>query len=247
MSSLQVRPLATYQVDGQPSTPITSDSSTVTIAPGVTVDLLSPGETTVLVSSDPTAPANALSSLVAAYNAAASELNQNHGSSGGALTGNSILISLEQTLHQVAGYTGGSGAVQSLADLGLTFDQTGQLSFNQSQFASVEAANPGDVASFLGSVSGGGFLGAASSVLNRPGKFNAMVDLQQTTSTIQQQITRDNLQISTDQTNINTLQGNLISQMDAADSLISSLESQVSYFTGLFADSQNELQANTLG
>jgi flagellar hook-associated protein 2 len=237
---------AEYQVDGQPSTPITSDSSTVTIAPGVTVDLLKPGETTVLVSSDPTAPANALSSLVAAYNAAADEINQNHGSSGGALTGNSILISLEQTLHQVAGYTGGSGAVQSLADLGLTFDQTGQLSFNQTQFASVEATNPGDVASFLGSASGGGFLSVATNALN--GLENATNGVfQQTTSTIQQQITRDNLQISTDQTNIHTLQGNLISQMDAADSLISSLESQVNYFTGLFAATQNATQAISLG
>jgi flagellar hook-associated protein 2 len=238
--------VAQYQVDGQPSTPISSDSSTVEIAPGVSIDLLAPGETTVLVSSDPSAPATALSSLVTAYNAAVQALDQNHGTAGGALTGNSLLISLEQSLQQITRYSASSGSVQSLSDLGLTFDQTGQLSFNQSQFESVSASDPGDVAAFLGSASGGGFLGLATNVLN--GLDNSTNGVfEQASATVQQQITSDNQQISTDQTNITTLQNNLVAQMDKADAAISALESQVSYFTGLFQDSQNDLQANTLG
>ena len=41
---------AQYQINGNPATPISSDSSTVTIAPGVTVDLLGSGDSTVVVS-----------------------------------------------------------------------------------------------------------------------------------------------------------------------------------------------------
>ncbi len=159
--------LAQYQVNGQPSTPISSDSSTVTLAPGLTANLLAPGTTTITVASSSTGAANAISSFVSAYNAAATELDNQHGTAGGPLTGQSIVFSLEQSLRSITNYSGGSGAAQSLADLGLTFNQTGQLSFNQAQFASVAASNPSDVAAFLGSASAGtGFLGAATNILN---------------------------------------------------------------------------------
>jgi flagellar hook-associated protein 2 len=65
---------AQYQINGQPATPISSDSSTVTIAPGVIVDLLQSGDSNVVVSQSSSAQADALSSLVAAYNAAFDEL-----------------------------------------------------------------------------------------------------------------------------------------------------------------------------
>ena len=71
-----------------------------------------------------------------------------------------------QSLQNLTQYTGGSGSVQSLADLGLTFNDSGQLSFNQAQFESVASTDPNDVANFLGSATGGGFLGNATSVLN---------------------------------------------------------------------------------
>ena len=113
---------AQYQVNGQPSTPISSDTSTVTLAPGLTADLLAPGKTTITVAADPSAAANALSSFVSAYNTAASELDNNHGTAGGALTGQSIVLSLQQSLQDLTSYSGGSGSAQNLADLGLTFN-----------------------------------------------------------------------------------------------------------------------------
>ena len=80
MGTLSAGSEAQYQVNGNPATPISSDSSTVTIAPGVTVDLLSSGDSTVMVSQSSSAQANALSSFVAAYNAAVDELSANRGS-----------------------------------------------------------------------------------------------------------------------------------------------------------------------
>jgi flagellar hook-associated protein 2 len=237
---------ARYQVDGQPATPISSGSSTVTIAPGVSVDLLAAGQTTVTVSANPSAPASALSNFATAYNAAVDELSQNHGSAGGALTGNSILLSLEQSLQSLTGYTGGSGSVQSLTDLGLAFDQTGHLSFNLSQFSSVDAAHPSDVASFLGSASGSGFLNGATNILNGlQDPTNGL--FQGVNSDLSQQITTDNQKITEDQAGITTLQNNLVAQMSTADAAIATLESQVTYFTGLFAATLNATQNNALG
>jgi len=242
LSTLTEGAEAEYQVDGQPSTPISSDSSTVTIAPGVTVNLLAPGETTVTVSPNASASANALSSFVAAYNQASSELGQNHGTSGGALTGQSIVFQLEQSLRDLTGYSGGDSAVSTLNDLGVTFnDNTGQLFFNQSQFESISASNPNDVSAFLGSASGNtGFLGAASTALtNVEDPTNGAIE--SSLSTNQQQITTDNNEITTDQANITTMQNQLTQQMSTADATIAGLESQVSYFTTLFTDTQDAI------
>lgn len=241
LSTTSTGSLAQYQINGQPSTPISSDSSTVTLAPGLTADLLATGKTAITVASTSTSAANAISSFVTAYNAAASELDNQHGTAGGPLTGQSIVFSLEQALRNLTNYSGGSGSAQSLADLGLTFNQTGQISFNQSQFASVAASNPGDVAGFLGSASGGtGFLGAATNILH--GLDDPTTGLfQSAASTVQSQINSDNQQITATQQQVTAVQNQMTAQMAAADSLIASLQSQVSYFTSLFTDTQSDI------
>jgi flagellar hook-associated protein 2 len=131
LTTLSTGTQAQYQVNGQPSTPISSSSSTVTLAPGLTANLLGAGQTTITVSEDSSAATTAISSFVTAYNATVDELATNRGTAGGPLTGQSIVFSLGQTLRDLTGYTGGSGAVTSLADLGLTFDGTGHLAFDQ--------------------------------------------------------------------------------------------------------------------
>ena len=134
MGALSAGSEAQYQINGNPATPISSDSSTVTIAPGVTVDLLGSGDSTVVVAQSSAAQANALSSFVAAYNAAVDELSANRGQGGGALTGDALINTLSQSLRNMSGFTGGAGSVQNLTDLGLTFDKTGHLNFDQTVF-----------------------------------------------------------------------------------------------------------------
>jgi flagellar hook-associated protein 2 len=236
LSNLTTGSLAQYQVDGQPSTPISSNSSTVTIAPGVTVDLLQAGTTTVSVAPDSSAAENAISSFVAAYNAASTEIDTNHGTTGGALTGQSLVLTLGQSLQSLAQYTGGAGNVQSLANLGISIDGTGQMSFDQSTFESVAASDPSDVATFLGSASSGtGFLGMATNTLNSlDSTTNGTI--QSAISINQQQITSDNSQITADQNSITTMQNSLNEQMSLADASIASLESKVRYYSTLFSD-----------
>ncbi len=72
------------------------------------------------------------------------------------LPASAIVSQLEQALRGVLQYSGGSGSVQHLSDLGLTFDTTGALTFDQGTFESVQASNPTGVAAFLGSTSGSG-------------------------------------------------------------------------------------------
>ena len=236
-----------YQVDGQPTASpyIQTGTDTVTIAPGVTVNLLQSGVTNVTVAPDPTAASNALSSFVAAYNAAVSDIDQNTGKNGGALTGQSTVFQLEQSLQAISQYSGGSGSVQNLVDLGVTFNQSGQMQFDPTQFASVSVADASGVASYLGSASGGGFLGAAANILNglddpNTGTFQAQQ------LTLQQSIDSDNQQITEQQARISTLQANVTAQMAAADSAISALEQQVTYFTSLFTATQDAIQAQSL-
>jgi flagellar hook-associated protein 2 len=242
LTTLSTGTQAQYQVNGQPSTPISSSSSTVTLAPGLTANLLGAGQTTMTVSEDSSAATTAISSFVTAYNATVDELATNRGTAGGPLTGQSIVFSLGQTLRDLTGYTGGSGAVTSLADLGLTFDGTGHLAFDQSQFASVASANPGDLASFLGTGKGTGFLASASGIIDGiTNATNGLFQAQQ--ATIQNRISADNREISDTQARITTMQNQLTAQMSAADALLSTLQSQATFMTQLF-QAQNAIAQN---
>jgi flagellar hook-associated protein 2 len=234
---------AQYQVDGQPTpTPISSTSSTITLAPGVTANLLQAGDTTVTVATDSSAAANALSAFATAYNSTLAELSVNHGTNGGALTGQGIILQLEQSLGNLVQYTG-SGNVQSIADLGLTFNSQGQLTFDQATFDNAEATNPGAVSAFLGSSTGGGFLTNATNVLNQAENANTGL-FAQTQNSYQSQVTSDNSEITDTEARITTMQNNMTAQMSQADSTIASLESQVTYFTTLFSDEQNDSKNN---
>jgi flagellar hook-associated protein 2 len=243
LSTLSTGSQAQYQVNGQPSTPISSDSRTVTISPGLTVDLLQAGDATIQVAHTQSALSDALSSLAAAYNAAVDELAQHRGQSGGALTGDALVSTLSQSLRNLAGYAGGSGYVQNLTDLGLTFDSNGKLSFDQAQFDSVASAHPTDVAAFLGSATSGGFLQSATDLLNGlEDPLSGTIETARTSA--QDQITKKNQAISDEQDRIDQLQASLTAQLSAADALIASLEQKVTYLSQLFDTMNSNARQN---
>jgi flagellar capping protein FliD len=119
--------------------------------------------------------------------------------------------------------------------LGLTFDKTGHLNFDQSVFGNVSAAHPADVSAFLGSASTGGFLKSATDILNG---LEAPVTgtLESTIASAQTAIDSQNRKISDAQDRLDILTASLTAKIDAADALIASLEQQQSYFTTLFTD-----------
>jgi flagellar hook-associated protein 2 len=233
---------ATYDISGLGSAtqPIDSSSRTVTLAPGVTINLLQQTATgqpaTITVSRDTSGVSTAISSFVDAYNAAVEALNQQVGQSGGALSGQSTISDLRNAMRQITQYAGTSGGVTLLSQLGISMDDTGQLTFDSSQFSS---ANASDLDQFLGSATGGGFLQTATNALT------AIEDpttgyIPTATSDVNNEITQENSQITQEQQKISDLQTTLTQQMATADATIASLENQKNYITNLFTAMINE-------
>jgi flagellar hook-associated protein 2 len=238
LSTISPGAYVTYQVNGQPSTPINSSSRSVTISPGLTVQLQQAGSTSVTVSQSTSAISSALSSFASAYNAVAQELLKNRGQSGGALSGQSIVYELQNQLRNLATYSSGSGAVNSLASLGLTFDQSGNLQFDSSKLDLLaQTTSSASILDFLGSRTSGGFLQAATETLSSV-TDNTTGLLSQTSDSIATQLSDIQSKISADQSQVSQLQQTLTTQMANADATIASLQNQVSELTNLFTDMQ---------
>lgn len=242
LQTLSTGSYVTYQINGEPSTPITSSSREVTISPGLTANLLQTGNTTISVAQNTTNLSNALSSFASAYNAVVDELDKNRGQNGGALSGQSIVYELQSQLSNLASYTSGSGPVASLSQLGLSFDENGNLQFDASTFNNLASQSPTDVMNFLGSATAGGFLQAANNMLSSATDPTTGM-LAEASSSITGQISSISSKITDDQSQVSALQQSLTSQMASADSAISLLQSQVSEMTNLFTDMQQDYKS----
>jgi len=221
-----------YSVNG--SSTITSNTSSVTLSPGVTATLAGTGTSTITVAPSSSSLSNALSSFANAYNAVVDEVGKNVGQSGGALGGDNIIYTLQAALTNIGGYsTSSSSGLTSLSDLGLTFDTQGHLNFDSTVLAGASSTQLSNVSSFLGSVAGGGFLQSAANTLTGLEDPNTGAVTGEITQ-INNTITSDNQLISEQQDQITQLQTSLQAQMSSADSAIATLESQQSFFTSLF-------------
>lgn len=224
---------ATYQLDGQ-NTTIQSNSDQVTLAPGLTVNMLqtTASPVTITVGQNNGSLSNALDGFATAYNAAVDALNAQHGQNAGALAGDGTILSLGQALTSITEYAGGSSGTTSLADLGLTLDSTtGHLSFDPSVLS---GTNSSTIQQFLGGLTSGGFLQFANNTVTSLTDPTSGI-IQDSLTSLQTSITNDNNKISTLQDQLTTYQNNLQQQLAAADSTISVLEQQVTYMGNLFA------------
>lgn len=232
LNTLSTGSNVTYQVDGQTSN-ATSDSRSLTLAPGLTVNVAATGTTNINVGQSTSGISNALTSFAAAYNAAVNELAKSRGQSGGALSGDSIVYTLSDNLRNLINSGTPSGSVYSVTDLGLTFDQNGHLQFDPSVLSQATSKSLVDVQNFLGTETGGGFLKGANDILTSIDDTTTGT-LPQATQSLTNEISSIATQISAQQDRINLLQQTLTAQMTKADATISSLQQQVSYYTTLF-------------
>jgi flagellar hook-associated protein 2 len=226
---------ATYEVQGS-ATPLSSDSRTVTLAPGLTVDLVGVSSTsdftTITVRNDASSLASALGVFAQAYNQAAGDLAQYHGKGGGALEGDSLVRTLNGILHQLSGYSNGTPET-SLANFGISVDSKGRLSVDKEALTAAADADFAALRSTLGGTDSGGFLLAATSALNSVNDLTTG-SIQVEENTVADQITSQKAEIADEQAKIALLQSNLTAQIVKADAAISALESQLSYVNGLF-------------
>jgi flagellar hook-associated protein 2 len=243
LDSLGTGQLASYTVNGLGGT-IQSSSRTITLAPGVTANLLgvttSGQPLTVTVSRNADSLSSAISNFVSAYNSAVDALGQQFGPNAGALSGQSIVRDLTQTMRSITQFTASSGAVASLAQMGLALDSLGHLSFDTTQFSSSSIVA---LQSFMGSATTDGFLKNAIDALAgvedaTNGSLKLAIEQSKVETDSQNTLIADEVQRITD------MQANLTQQMAVADALIASLESQKSYMSNLFTAMMN---SNTSG
>lgn len=231
---------ALYKVDGL-NKQISSTSDSVQLAPGVTATLLgttpSGSPASISVGASTSSAQTALQNFATAYNTVVSAFATQHGQTDGALSGSSILLIAQQAMESINGYTTQSGGLGYLSAVGLDLNTQGQLTFNQSEFDSSVGSNFTALSDFVGSAQSG-FVGAANNAVAN------LIDPAYGGITLQENaLTQDLSSLSTkitDQTNqINLFQQNLALQLSASDAAISVLQSQNTFFQGLFAITYN--------
>jgi flagellar hook-associated protein 2 len=226
---------ASYSIGN--SDPITSPSRSITLSPGLTVNLsahsASGASTTITVSNNAATLASAFSSFAGSYNAAVDVLSQYHGQNGGSLEGDSLIQTLTYTLNQLGNYSNGTPAA-ALANYGITLDKTGRLSVDTGTLQTAANANFTQLLNTLGSTTTGGFLKTAQNLLKgiEDPVTGAIKTEEKTFASAV--ITAQNT-VANEQATVNQIQTNLTKQIALADSTIAELENQVSYVTGLFA------------
>jgi flagellar hook-associated protein 2 len=247
LNTLNTGSNASYQVNGQPPAGISTSSSTVTIAPGLNVNLEAEGTSSITVAASLNSVSNAISNFVGAYNSAASEIQKNQGQNGGALTGNGVILTMQQVLEQMGAYSNPGSSITNLTQLGVTFTQQGTLSFDPTVVAGLSQTQIQDAVTFLGDPTTGGFLQFATNSLNSlTDPTNGAIALQNQAYTTQ--TNNDQQKLNTAQDQLTQLQNNLNAQMAQANALIATLQTENTFLQGLFqADTSNNQNAGTAG
>lgn len=230
--------LASYTVNGLPATPIESDSRTVAIGLGVSIDIVRAGSSELSVERSAEPIADAVTSFVTAFNTAVTELDKHRGAAAGALNGDPLLFTLYEQLRTLTTYSGGTGALSRLDDIGLSVDRFGRLQLDKEKLDKVSADSPQAIFQFLGSESTDGFLKTAFDSLNRlqdssTGYFPSAL------AKLTKDITRQNELIAQNQQRVDLMRDTLTQKMAMADAMIAGLEQQINLFNGLFEAQSN--------
>jgi flagellar hook-associated protein 2 len=228
-----------YEVNGSGKT-VSSDTRALDLADGVSVNILASADDPVqiTVTRSNSSLANTMTGFVSAYNAAVSELRAQHGQTGGALQGQSIVTQLSQVLSNIATYSG-SGKINGLSALGVSLGSDGVMTFDSSVLLSADPTEFTDISKFFGSTTGGGILKNATDALASILDTDTGV-LPISQSSVDGQITSIDSSIADKQTMVDALQTRLESQMAAADALVASMQQQATYMSNMFQAMQNQ-------
>ncbi len=196
------------------------------VIPGLTFNILDKTDSAeaikLTLATDRSKLEDAIGSFVDAYNNLSSTVGTQVGENAGLLTGDFVVRSLQDNMRALASYSA-SGTIQSLWEMGLDFDSTGKLTFDNSRFESLSDSQIDGAISFFGSTRTG--FGALA------GKFNQLTDPVTGAIKLEQDgfdQTDKNLQaqISTLETRISDFQTSMAQRLQVADALLAGLESQ---------------------
>lgn len=205
------------------------------VIPGITFNVLAEtGDPVQLtLATDRSKLASGLSSFVANFNALRQQLNAQQGPAAGLLSGNSLVLQLNGQLRQIASHRAADGSVRSLADLGVTFDTSGQMQFDRAKLDGLTADQASDAFAFLGNAAGG--LGRFTGGLKQfSDPISGLIKTEQDGLDRVDRNLQDQIAKLTDR--LAVMQKGLAAKLQQADSLLAALESQ-----------QNTIKASLLG
>jgi flagellar hook-associated protein 2 len=210
-------------------------------APGTTVNSVIPGLTlkfksttaanesvNVSLSTDRSQISSALQNLVSGYNSLQSQVAQQFGTSGGALSGNNVLYQIRQAMSSIVQFQGSTTEMGNLANLGIEMSQTGQMSLNQATFDGLSDAQVSQASSLLGSSTTGiGGLQQAFNAITDPVTGSAAQQTKQWDAANQ----RIAAQIAEKNATIAQMQQFMNQRLQAADASVATLQSQQNTLT----------------
>ena len=204
------------------------------VVPGVNFSLQAKtaAPVTLTLTTSRSALSSALTSFVSGYNGLTTQVDGQIGQAAGLLSGDQIVVQISGLLRQIAGYQapgpGTANSVQSLADLGITFDAQGQASFDSSKLNNLNDAQLTSAFSFVGSASTGfASLGGQLQQLSDP--VTGLIRAQQDSYTSSDLRLKD--QISALQGRITVMQTATQARLHQMDALLASLQSQQQILT----------------
>ncbi len=206
---------------------ISQPSNTVNnVIPGMTFNIVAPASSpvTLTLASDSSQLSSGLQDFVTNYNSLVEQVQAQVGPNAGALLGDPVINQLRLMMRQMTSYQNAGGSVHNLADLGITFNSAnGAATFDPTKLAAMSATQVTDALKYVGSTTTG--LGAfASSFSQVSDPISGMIQIEvggDTTADLRLQN-----QIISTTANINNMQAALAKQIEAADQLESSYESQ---------------------
>lgn len=232
MSMNNTGSLAEFEVNGKPA--ISTSNQVTGVIPGVALTLKGTTGTnetaTVTVTGNASAAATALQNIATAYNSLASGISTLTAPSTGVLAGNQVVRSVQNLMRQFAFYQGtdGTGGINTLMDLGVSVDKTGQMSVDTSVLSGMTSGQLTNALNFIGDGTKG--ISALSTT------FSSFGDT--TSGLIQQDITQDQASEQTLQDQIDAMnvriqaaQKTEMAKLEAADALLANLTSQQSILT----------------
>ena len=238
LTTVQAPSNAIITLNGQPVTRQSNSFSDV--VPGVTFSLTAPTTSTasLAIAANPATATSNVNSFITAYNSLVGTMNNlsNYNATTGTasqLFGDPMMMGIKnQLLHALNASISGISGFSTLAEIGVTPDNSGALSLNSVVFNQAMAANPTGVANLFASSTG--IAAQFDVVLNNQLGF---------TGTIATRVNSDNTQltsIANQQTTFNAqmsaLQAQYLKQFNAMDSIVGNLQNTSNSLTSMLAN-----------
>ncbi len=217
---------ARFLLNGLPV--VQTDNVVSSVIPGITftiLDTTSANETiTLSARSSRGSLATALTGLATAYNAARDQVKQQIGERAGVLSGEYLVGEVSRTLRKLTGFQG-TGAVKSLAEIGIELDKNGVMSFDSTKFYALNTASVEGAFDFLGSETTG-FGGLSKDLQQLSHPLTGLLRTQQDNYDVADR--RAAQQVADISTRIERMQSMMSLKLQQADALLAGLQSQQS-------------------